>query len=75
VTWGAYWVTDDIVYTADAARGVDVLKVSGVSGSAPAVVAPIRASWLGAGAKLSFLSPSKVWGYACLVPKGREAAA
>jgi hypothetical protein len=72
VTWGAYWVTDDIVYTADAGRGVDVLRVTGLKGSAPAVVAPIRASWLGAGTSISFLRPSQAWGYACLLPRRRE---
>jgi hypothetical protein len=75
VTWGAYWVTGDIVYTADAGRGIDVLRVKGLGTSptpAPAVVAPIRASWLGAGPALAFLQPSQVWGYACLVPEGRK---
>jgi hypothetical protein len=75
VTWGAYWVADDIVYTADAARGIDVLRVTGLGTGAPAVVAPIRASWLGVGAAgpggaIPFLSPSKAWGYACLLPEG-----
>ena len=73
VTWGANWVTKDIVYTADAARGVDVLRVKGVgSPSAPTVVAPIRASWLGAGPAVTFLKPSAAFGYACLVPARRE---
>lgn len=74
VTWAAYWLTDDIVYTADAARGIDVLKVTGLrSGHAPSVVAPIRASWLGAGTSISFLPPSQEWGYACLLPRRRSA--
>jgi hypothetical protein len=73
VTWGAYWVSGDIVYTADAARGIDVLRVTGLkTTSAPTVVAPIRASWLGAGPSVSFLKPSAAFGYACLVPVRRE---
>ena len=72
VTWGAYWLSSDIVYTADAARGIDVLRVKGLQASAPTVVAPIRASWLGAGTTLTFLAPSsKAFGYACLVPRRR----
>jgi len=77
VTWAAYWVTDSIVYTADVARGIDVLKVSGLSRKAPTVVAPIRAAWLGAAtapAPIRFVA-SKDWGYACLVPESSPAAA
>jgi hypothetical protein len=73
VTWAAYWVTKDIVYTADAGRGVDVLRVKDLA-AAPTVVAPIRASWLGAGTSVRFLQPSKAWGYACLVPERRRSA-
>jgi hypothetical protein len=70
VTWGAYWISDDIVYTADAARGIDVLRVTGLKGSPKTVVAPIRAGWLGAGTTIPF-APSKAWGYACLQPDVR----
>jgi hypothetical protein len=73
VTWGAYWIADDIVYTADAARGVDVLRVTGLGAGAPSVVAPIRASWLGVGTgTIAFLRPSAAFGYACLLPAGRK---
>jgi hypothetical protein len=71
VTWGAYWVADDIVYTADAGRGIDVLRVTGLAAKPRTVVAPIRAAWLGAGPSITFLRPSDVWGYACLVPEDR----
>ncbi len=74
VVWGAYWVTDEIVYTADVVRGIDVLKVAKPKRgtTAPTVVAPIRAGWLGAGApSLTFLRPSATWGYACPVPEAR----
>ena len=71
VTWAAYWITGDIVYTADAARGIDVLRVK-LGGSSPTVVAPIRASWLGVGTPKMTFQPSKMWRYACLLPAGRE---
>jgi hypothetical protein len=72
LVWAGYWVSKDIVYTADAARGVDVLRVKGTSRAAPTVVAPIRASWLGAAPGVTFLQPSKAWGYACLLPAARK---
>jgi hypothetical protein len=72
-TWGAYWITDSIIYTADVARGIDVLQVRNATGvePAPTVVAPIPARWLGAGTSTSFaaLGPSPTFGYVCLVPK------
>ena len=51
-----------------------MLRVRGLDKPAPpAVVAPIRAWWLGAGTPpVTFLKPSKTWGYACLVPEGRD---
>ncbi len=68
VTWAANWVTDSIIYTSDVARGIDVLKLSDPAAHAPTVVAPIRASWLGAGTGIKFLMPSETFGGACLVP-------
>jgi hypothetical protein len=62
VTWAAYWVTKDLVYTADVGRGLDVLRVNGTSKQ---VVAPIRASWLGVGATRSLQSPSPTWRWVC----------
>lgn len=64
VTWGAYWITDDLIYTADVGRGIDVLRVNRKA-AAKAVVAPIRASWLGAGAGLEAMKPSKTWSWVC----------
>jgi hypothetical protein len=68
VTWAAYWASDDIVYTADVGRGLDVLRVklpkSGDK-SAPSVVAPIRASWLGAAPQRHIMRESKRWHWAC----------
>ena len=68
VTWAAYWVTDNIVYTADVGRGIDVLRVTlPKSGgkTAPSVVAPIRASWLGAAPQRDIMRESKRWHWSC----------
>jgi hypothetical protein len=40
-TWGAYWVDDQYVYTVDAVRGIDILKVNRL---APAATPAQRAS-------------------------------
>jgi hypothetical protein len=64
VTWGAYWITDDLVYTADVGRGIDVLRVDRSGSSAP-VVAPIRGSWLGAEPKVDLIKATSRWGWAC----------
>jgi hypothetical protein len=63
VTWGAYWLTDDLVYTADVGRGIDVLRVNRKA-TAP-VVAPIRASWLGAAPRFDLTKATARWGWAC----------
>jgi hypothetical protein len=62
VTWAATWVAKDLVYTADVGRGIDVLRVSG---TAKPVVAPIRASWLGAAPKTDLMTPTKTWRWVC----------
>ena len=64
VTWGAYWITDDLVYTADVGRGIDVLRVNRSGASAP-VVAPIRGAWLGAEPKTDLIKATSRWGWAC----------
>jgi hypothetical protein len=50
-TWAAYWSPTDpngeIVYTADAYRGVDVLKIDGGGGNGKKVKAPVRSEWFG----------------------------
>ena len=72
VTWAAYWVTDDIVYTADVGRGIDVLRVVRPKhgAAAPTVVAPIRASWLGAAPNhtADLMRESHRWHWACAIP-------
>jgi hypothetical protein len=50
-TWASYWSPTDpkgeIVYTADAYRGVDVLKIDRGGRTSKKVKAPISASWFG----------------------------
>jgi hypothetical protein len=51
-TWAAYWSPTDpngeIVYTADAYRGVDVLRIDGGGQSGRKVRAPVPDKWFGA---------------------------
>jgi hypothetical protein len=69
-TWAAYWSPTDrsaqIVYTADAYRGVDVLRIDRGGRRAKKVRAPVPRSWFGkqtlAGA--SFVK-HPTFGYAC----------
>src|SRR3954452_12420377 len=48
-TWAAYWSPTDpngeIVYTADAYRGVDVLRIDGAGRTGKKVKAPVRNEW------------------------------
>ena len=50
-TWAAYWSPTDpngeIVYTADAYRGVDVLKIDGGGTTGKKVRAPVQSEWFG----------------------------
>jgi hypothetical protein len=50
-TWAAYWAPTDrkgeIVYTADAYRGVDVLRIDGAGLTGKKVKAPVRNEWFG----------------------------
>jgi len=72
VTWGAYWVTDSIVYTADVGRGLDVLRITRpkAGSEAPTVVAPIRQSWLGVTPNRTseLMRESHRWHFACAKP-------
>ena len=78
-TWAAYWVPErnpkgkvtgrssNIVYTADAARGVDILEVDlpgGKPSKTRAMKAPAIPAWLRA-SRERITVPSKDWGYAC----------
>ncbi len=50
-TWAAYWSPTDpngeIVYTADAYRGVDVVKIDSGGRTGKKVKAPVKSSWFG----------------------------
>jgi hypothetical protein len=50
-TWAAYWSPTDpngeVVYTADAYRGVDVLKIDGGGTTQKKVKAPVPSKWFG----------------------------
>jgi hypothetical protein len=71
-TWAAYWVpgTPDLVYTADPARGIDILRVSRVfDKNAPTVEAPMLDSWFGVpGVSVSQYRPSPLYGWSCVLP-------
>ena len=69
-TWAAYWSPTDpngeVVYTADAYRGVDVLRIGNGGHGAKTVKAPVRKDWFGspAGDAVSF-EPHPVYGFMC----------
>jgi hypothetical protein len=73
-TWAAYWSPTDpngeIVYTADAYRGVDVLRIDGGGVSGKKVKAPVRDEWIGGRASdsASFV-PHPTYGFMCPVLK------
>jgi LVIVD repeat len=69
-TWAAYWSPTDpsgeIVYTADAYRGIDVLRVARGGQAAAQVKAPVRAEWLGSpAADARSFEPSPQFGFMC----------
>ena len=79
-TWHAFWVPEydengvqtgrdtDLVYTNDAARGIDILRVglpeTDAEDTTP-IRAPILPQWLAAGANTVASLPSEDWGYLC----------
>jgi hypothetical protein len=73
-TWAAYWSPTDpngeIVYTADAYRGVDVLRIDGGGVTGKKVKAPVPNSWFGSPSidSAAFLPHSK-FGFMCTVLK------
>jgi LVIVD repeat len=73
-TWAAYWSPTDpngeIVYTADAYRGVDVLKIDGGGRVGKKVKAPVPAGWFGSPtADANVFEPHPVYGFMCPVLK------
>lgn len=73
-TWAAYWApnADDIVYTTDVYRGVDVLRVTGAGRKPPEEMptreAPILPEWFGQTQGVRGFTPSEAFSWACAVP-------
>jgi LVIVD repeat len=72
-TWAAYWSPTDpngeIVYTADAYRGIDVLKIQGGGLTGRKVRAPVRDEWIGGSAidAAKGFQPGPTFGFVCPV--------
>jgi hypothetical protein len=71
-TWAAYWSPTDpngeIVYTADAYRGVDVLRIDGGGATGKKVKAPVRDEWFGSpAADAASFEPHPEYGFMCPV--------
>jgi hypothetical protein len=69
-TWAAYWSPTDpageIVYTADAYRGVDVLRIDGGGRLGKKVKAPVRDEWIGGtAADAASFQPHPQYGFMC----------
>jgi hypothetical protein len=73
-TWAAYWSPTDpkgeIAYTADAYRGIDVLRIDGGGTTGKKVKAPVQQQWFGSPAadSVSF-SAHPVYGFMCPILK------
>jgi len=73
-TWAAYWsptdTTGQIVYTADAYRGVDVLRIDNGGLTGKKVAAPVPGSWFGSPTLDSTtFAPGPTFGFVCPVLK------
>ncbi len=73
-TWASYWSPTDpkgeIVYTADAYRGVDVLRIDGGGKTGKKVKAPVPSGWFGSPtADSASFEPHPSFGYVCPVLK------
>jgi hypothetical protein len=73
-TWAAYWSPTDpngeIVYTADAYRGVDVLRIDPLGPIGTKVKAPVRNEWFGSpSADSASFQPHRDFGFVCPVLK------
>jgi hypothetical protein len=73
-TWAAYWSTTDpngeVVYTADAYRGVDVLRIDSGGATGKKVKAPVTGSWFGSPtADAASFQPHPTFGFICPVLK------
>jgi hypothetical protein len=70
-SWAAYWVpgSPDLVYSTDATRGLDVLRIAEPEdAAAPTVEAPILASWFGLEGAVPAAVPSSRFGWGCAIP-------
>jgi LVIVD repeat len=73
-TWAAYWSPTDpngeIVYTADAYRGIDVLKIDNGGRTGKKVKAPVRDEWFGSPTTDSVIfEPHPDFGFVCPILK------
>jgi hypothetical protein len=72
-TWASYWSPTDpngeIVYTADAYRGVDVLRIDNGGLTGKKVKAPVRQEWFGT-SESSLFVPHPDFGFMCPVLAG-----
>jgi hypothetical protein len=71
-TWAAYWsptdTTGQIVYTADAYRGIDVLRIDNGGLTGKKVAAPVPGSWFGSPTLDSAtFAPGPTFGFVCPV--------
>jgi hypothetical protein len=78
-TWAAYWSPTDpngeIAYTADAYRGVDVVKIDGGGHDGAKVTAPVSSKWFGSPtADAAAFQPSRTFGFVCPVLKAGVSA-
>jgi hypothetical protein len=69
-TWAAYWSPTDpngeIVYTADAYRGIDVLRIDSGGRTGKRVRAPVRDEWLGSPTQdAASFQPHPAFGFMC----------
>ena len=69
-TWAAYWSPTDpngeIVYTADAYRGIDVLRIDAGGRTGKKVKAPVRDEWIGGSAQdAASFQPHPSFGFMC----------
>jgi LVIVD repeat len=74
-TWAAYWAPKDesksIVYTTDAYRGLDVLRIDGGGKDSPTQRAPIPQAWYAPTGKIDGYVASKKFGYLCPIPTAK----
>jgi hypothetical protein len=74
-TWASYWVPNDpageIVYTTDAYRGLDVLRIDNGGKASKTRKAPVPEKWFGAEGTSSTVEgyrPSERFGWSCPIP-------